>query len=470
MFTILGRSPDRATFCDRVTRRNFLTVGSVAYGGLTLPTLLRAETQGLLRAETQGIAASPHKSLIHVFLPGGPPHQDMWDLKPDAPAEVRGEFQPIDTNVTGIQIGELFPKLATMMDRLVILRSIVGARGPHYATQCMTGRTGPSSGPGSHPNIGAWVSRIKGSAHPSVPSNLSLFYRTRHGPWGNPSGAGFLGDAHAPHGLVDYVDPGKKVKHADDVRPRPKDLVLQKISLEQMQDRRRLLQSFDTWRRAIVDSHQLGARDVFTDRALSILTTSRLMDAFDISREDPKIVERYGSSIPQHLADSAPRMTTNFLIARRLIEAGARVVSLNFGRWDWHGSNFVQGRREMPMIDNAVSALLTDLRERGLEQDVTVIVWGEFGRTPKINKGAGRDHWPRVNSALLAGGGMRTGQVIGSTDAQAGEVVDRPVTFGEVHATLYHCLGIDPHTPIRDAQGRPHYPVDLSLNPIPEII
>lgn len=462
MLTILSHSTDRTAFCDRLSRRSFLTVGGIACGGLSLPTILRAEAQG--------VGTSSHKSLIHVFLPGGPPHQDMWDLKPDAPAEVRGEFNPIATNVNGIQICELFPKLASMMDRLVVLRSIVGAQGPHYAVQCMTGRHGPGRGPGSLPNIGAWVSRIEGPAHPSVPPNLSLFYRTRHRPWGHPSGGGFLGNAHAPYGLVDHLDPTKNVENETQVRPKPKDLVLTDVSLEQMQDRRQLLGALDAWRREMDAAPQFGAHDAFTDQALSILTSSRLMDAFDLSREDPKVVERYGSSIPQHLADSAPRMTTNFLIARRLIEAGARVVSLNFGRWDWHGNNFGQGRREMPMIDNAMSSLLTDLRERNMEQDVTVIVWGEFGRTPKINGGAGRDHWPRVNSALLAGGGMRTGQAIGSTDAQAGEVVDRPLTFGEVHATLYHCLGIDPHTPIRDAQGRPHYPVDLKFDPIAELV
>jgi len=462
MLTILGRPTDRGAFCDRVSRRSFLTVGGIACGGLSLPNLLRAESQG--------IGSSPHKSLIHVFLPGGPPHQDMWDLKPDAPSEVRGEFNPIATNVNGIQIGELFPKLATMMDRLAIIRSIVGARGPHYAVQCMTGRHGPANGPGSYPNIGAWVSRIKGPAHPSVPPSLSLFYRTGHAPWGHPSGGGYLGEDHAPYRLVDHLDPGTNVENEEQVQPKPKSLVLQDVSLEHMQDRRQLLQSLDGWRRQMDASRQLIARDAFTDQAMSILTTTRLMEAFDISREDPKVVERYGSSIPQHLADSAPRMTTNFLIARRLIEAGARVVSLNFGRWDWHGSNFVQARREIPMIDNAMSALLTDLRERNMEQDVTIIVWGEFGRTPKINDGAGRDHWPRVNSALLAGGGLRSGQAIGATDAQAGEVVDRPITFGEVHATLYHSMGIDPHTPIRDGEGRPHYPVDMTFNPIEELV
>jgi uncharacterized protein (DUF1501 family) len=158
------------------------------------------------------------------------------------------------------------------------------------------------------------------------------------------------------------------------------------------------------------------------------------------------------------------------LIARRLVEAGARVVSLNFSRWDWHGSNFAQGRTEFPRLDKMVTALVLDLHERGLDRDVTVLVWGEFGRTPEINKDAGRDHWPAVNSAVLACGGMRTGQVIGATDKHAAEVVDRPITFADVHATIYHNLGIDPHTPVADRQGRIHYPVDRSARPIAELI
>ena len=462
MLTIYGKRDQATPFCDGSTRRSFLTIGGMALGGLSLPQILRAEAANP--------AVSSHKALIHVFLPGGPPHQDMWDLKPEAPAEIRGEFKPISTNIAGLQIGELFPKIAAQMDRYTVIRSIVGARGPHYSKQCMIGS--PVTGPAADkiPSLGAWVSRLEGPVHSEVPPNLSMFYRTRHAPWGKAEGGGFLGDHHAPYGLVEHVDPTVSVKDEKAVQPSANNLVLRDVTLDRLQDRSKLLSSIDALRRELDRGAQLSARDTFTDQALSILTSNRLADALDISREDPKTVERYGKSIPEHLADSAPRMTTNFLIARRLVEAGARGVSMNFGRWDWHGNNFGQGRREMPMIDNGISSLVQDLYDRGMEQDVSVIVWGEFGRTPKVNKGAGRDHWPRVNSALLAGGAMRTGQAIGATDKNADTVVDRPITFEEVHATLYHALGIDPHATVRDSQGRPHYPVDLKYGPIAELV
>ena len=462
MLTILGGSVCSRPFCDRLPRRSFLTIGGAALGGLSLPSLLRAEAQSS--------QSSSHKALINVFLPGGPPHQDMWDLKPEAPDEIRGEFKPISTNVSGIQIGELLPKLAGMMDKLAIIRSVVGAKGPHYALQCMTGHSVFRKDEGQVPNIGAWISRLAGPAHTAIPPNLSLAYRCKHRDWGAFGGGGFLGSAFSAYGLVNHVNPHESVKDEAALAPVANNLVLRGISLERLQDRASLLSAFDALRRDTDRGRALAARDRFTDQALTILTSSRLVEALDVSREDPKTVERYGTGIPQHLSDAAPRMTKNFLIARRLVEAGARVVSLNFSRWDWHGSNFEQARKEVPMLDSAVSALVQDLHERGMGDDVAVIVWGEFGRTPKINKRAGRDHWPAVNSALLAGGGMRTGQVIGATDAHAAAVADRPVSFGEVHATLYHCLGLDHHTTVHDSQGRPHYPLDQNDEPIAELV
>jgi hypothetical protein len=430
--------------------------GSIA-GGLTLSSLLRAEAQ-------QGIRRG-HKSLINIFLPGGPPHQDMWDLKPEAPAEIRGEFKPINTNVPGIQICELFPKLAAMMDKLIIVRSIIDARGPHYAEQCMSPRLDPNS-----PSLGAWVSRLEGPACPEIPPNLSLFYRTSHVPWGEPGGGGFLGAPYAPYGLVSKYEPGHKSDHTKGLAPDPGHLVLRDISVDRMRGRRELLKTLDRWQAAVAASPAKKEHDQFIEQAWSILASPKLVEALDITREDPKIVARYGAGNPAYNADSAPRVTENLLVARRLVEAGARVVSLNFSRWDWHGGNFASGRTEFPLLDNSVSALVQDLHERGLDKDVSVVVWGEFGRTPQINKDAGRDHWPRVNSALLACGGMKTGQVIGATDKHAGEVVDRPVTFGDIHATLLHNLGVDPHKAIPDAQGRLQRPVSDEARPIAELV
>jgi hypothetical protein len=461
MITLLG-TPDRGRrFCDGVSRRDFLTIGGSVTGGLSLASLLRAEA----RHGATSSAAAGHKSLINVFLPGGPPHQDLWDLKPDAPAEVRGEFKPIGTNVPGIQICEHLPKLAAMMDKLAIIRSIVDSRGPHYAEQCMSPQVEPNS-----PTLGAWVSRLEGPARPDVPPNLSLFYRCSHGPWGDPGGGGFLGAAHAPYGLVTKYDPGFKAETTAGLAPDPGQLVLRDVTLDRLRSRLDLLALLERKQESVAASPLQAERDQFVDQAWSILASPRLVEALDVTREDPKIVERYGAGNPGFKDDSAPRVTENFLVARRLIEAGARVVSLNFSRWDWHNDNFKQGREEFPMLDNAVSALVTDLHERGLAKDVSVIVWGEFGRTPLINNIAGRDHWPRVNSALLACGGMRTGQVIGATDKQAGEVVDRPVTFGDIHATLLSNLGIDPHGAIPDAQGRLQRPVGPEARPLVELV
>ena len=457
MLTLLRKSASRGHFCDGLSRRDFLIVGGSMAGGLSLSSLLRAEAQ-------QGIRPT-HKSLINVFLPGGPPHQDMWDLKPEAPAEIRGEFKPIKTNVPGIQICELFPKLAAMMDKFAIVRSIVDARGPHFAEQCMSPRMDRDS-----PTLGAWVSRLQGPACPEIPPNLSLFYRTSHGPWGTPGGGGFLGAPYAPYGLVDKYEPGHPAKSTRDLAPDAGELVLRDVTLDRLKGRRGLLKVLDQWRNSVNASPIKKERDQFVDQAWSILASPKLVEALDTSRESPKLVERYGQGVAKYLDDGAPRITENLLVARRLVEAGARVVSLNISRWDWHGGNFTQGRSEFPLLDNAVSALVQDLHDRGLDKDVSVVVWGEFGRTPTINASAGRDHWPRVNSALLACGGMKTGQVIGATDKQAGEVIDRPVTFGDIHATLLHNLGIDPHGAIPDAQGRLQRPVAAEASPIAELV
>jgi uncharacterized protein (DUF1501 family) len=218
--------------------------------------------------------------------------------------------------------------------------------------------------------------------------------------------------------------------------------------------------------------------DEITERALNILTSSKLADALDLSKEDPQLVARYGTGNETDFIDGngAPRVPKSFLLARRLVEAGCRVVTVNYSKWDWHGGPFYKPifereREDFPVFDNALATLLDDLRDRGLEDDVTVIVWGEFGRTPVISKIVGRDHWPRVNSALLAGGGLQTGQIIGATDRLGGEAIERPVTFGEVFSTLYHNLGIDaPGTTLTDLNGRPQYLVDNQARPLRELV
>jgi uncharacterized protein (DUF1501 family) len=210
--------------------------------------------------------------------------------------------------------------------------------------------------------------------------------------------------------------------------------------------------------------------DSFNQQALGVLTSSRLVEALDVQKEDPKLLERYGKGDPRPRGDAAPRMPEQFVVARRLVEAGARVVTVAFGFWDYHSNNHRTCKEDLPLLDQGVSALVQDLHDRGMDQDVSVVVWGEFGRSPVINKDGGRDHWPKVSCALLAGGGMKTGQVIGSTDRLGGEANQRPVLFGEVFATLYHNLGIDVNkTTVNDLSGRPQYLTD-ACQPMRELV
>ena len=455
MLDILGNNDANRSHCDGFSRRGFLKVGGMAAGGLSLPQLLAIEA----RAST----GSSNKAIINIFLPGGPSHLDMFDLKPDAPAEIRGEFRPISTNVPGMQICELFPKLAKMADKFAIIRSLHDSEGHHDGFQCMTGRKKKDvAPPGGWPSFGSWVSKLQG-ANPGIPANLSLMYPTRFRGWGDPLGGGYMGPAHAPMSLV-AKDPAAKAR----------DMTLEGISLERLRRRDLLLKAMDSYRR---DADALGGMegvDTFHGQALNILTGAGLVDALDLSKEDPRVLERYGQNDPKYQRDGAPKMIRNFLVARRLVEAGARVVSLNYSRWDWHGGdgmNFPRSREEFPLFDQGLSALITDLHERGLNEDVSVVVWGEFGRTPKLNKRNSRDHWPNTSFALLAGGGMKTGQVIGQTDRIGGEVIERPVKFQEVFATLYHNIGIDLSTAtVSDTLGRPHFLVDAGVKPIQELI
>jgi hypothetical protein len=457
MLTIFGEPHRKGGFCDGISRRDFLTLGgTLVAGGLSLPHLLAAEAQS-------GIGQS-HKAVINVYLPGGPPHIDMFDLKPDAPVEIRGEFKPIRTNVPGIDICEHFPRLATMMDRFVIIRSMADCEGRHDAFQCMTGRKKDPAKAAYWPSLGAWVSKVQGPVNRAVPPNVSLMYPTGNRTWGEPGGGGFIGPAHAPFGLMG--GPGQGLK-ADN-------LTLKGLTLEQLQDRLALRRGFDTLNRAIDQSGAMDGMDAYAQQAVGILTSSRLVDALDLAKEDPKILARYGEDNPTFIRDGAPRMVRTFCLARRLVEAGARVVTMNFSRWDWHGpdgKNFVEGRKDMPLLDRALSALLSDLHERGLDRDVAVVVWGEFGRTPRVNNQAGRDHWPQVSFALLAGGGMRTGQVIGATNRLGEHPARRPVTFQEVFATLYTCLGIKlSEARVIDPTGRPQYLVDSDAEPLREVV
>jgi Protein of unknown function (DUF1501) len=459
MFTIAGRA--RSGYCDGVTRRDFLKIGGLGLGGMSLPQLLRAEDQS-------GITRS-HKAVIMIFLAGGPPHQDMFDLKPDAPDGIRGEYRPIPTNVPGLDICEHMPRLAKMMDKFAVIRSVVGAGGDHSAGQCLTGyKDVVSRAQGGRPSLGAIVSRLQGPVHPDVPPFVGLSPRTGEARWGNPGEPGYLGLAHAP-----FTPFRTEVKPQRNVKLPPNDVGLslddRAITPQRLAGRRSLLgQVDDLWHKLHHDDATLGM-DSFTQRAFEVLSSRRVFEALDLSKEDPELRARYGIGDMSNEADGPPCCMDHFLMARRLVEAGARVVTISFGRWDTHSDNFETCKTRIPKLDMALSTLVDDLYDRGLDKDVSVVVWGEFGRTPRINKNAGRDHWPAVNFALLAGGGMRTGQVIGATDRVGAYVKERPVTFQNVFATLYHNLGIDSHTALSDRGGRPMYLLD-EHQPIRELI
>ena len=391
-----------------------------------------------------------------IYMCGAPGHQDMYDLKMNAPAEIRGEFKPISTNVPGIEICEHMPRLARIMDKCVPLRSVHGSPdGNHDSFICYTGRTVRNQPPGGWPSMGAVTSKLLGSVDQAVPAFVGLSPDAGHPPYGSPGLPGFLGVSHAafrPNGASST------------------DIVLKDLTQARLADRRSLLGDVDRLRRDIDATRALDGMDSLTRSAFDILTSSRLAKALDVGEEPQSVRERYGKGDPNRFGDGAPRNLEHFLVARRLVEAGARVVTLNFGRWDFHSDNF-NGMRDthLPQFDQGLSALIEDLHARGLDKDVAVVAWGEFGRTPLINKDAGRDHWPQVGGGLLAGGGFRTGQVIGATDRLGGEIVDRPVHFAEVLATLYRHLGIDPaEASLRDHTGRPQYLLD-NPTPLPEL-
>lgn len=429
MLTIRGGGSGR--FCDGISRRDFMKIGGLALGGLTLPELLAAEAKAGIR--------SSHKAIIMVYLPGGPAHQDMFDLKPDAPAEVRGEFKPINTNVTGIQICEHMPKLAKMMDRFAIIRSLVGARDEHDASICQSGYNKSELNQNHNPCLGSVLSRLQGPVEKTVPPFIGLQPKMGHMEWADTGQPGFLGLEHSA------------LKPDGDLMA---DMVLNGISLDRLNDRRRLLASLDRFRHG-VDS--MRGMDALNQRAFDLLTSRRLADALDITKEDKSVRERYGTGTQGNVDDGGPCWNQQFLAARRLVEAGVRCVTLGFGRWDFHNDNFGQLKKYLPMLDSALTALVQDIYDRGMEKDVSVVVWGEFGRSPRVNKDGGRDHWPRVAAGLIAGGGLRTGQVIGSTNRFAEEADERPVHFQEVFVTLYHALGINiKETIINDTTDRPH--------------
>ena len=450
MQNVTQRTDQQVSSHHTLSRRAALKIGALGLGGLTLPGLLRAEQQAGIRESK--------KSVIMIYMCGAPSHQDMYDLKMDAPSEIRGEFRPIPTTVPGIEICEHLPRLARIMDRLIPLRSVYGSpSGDHDSFICYTGRPKRAEPAGGWPCLGSYVSKLQGTRTPDIPPFVGLSPDAGHPPYGSPGLPGYLGIAHAafrPSG------------------PARQDMVLRGLSVDRLAERKVLLSQLDQIRRDMDQSGAMAGLDALSQQAFDILTSSRLAEALDVSREPVEVRERYGKGDANNFGDGAPRNLEHFLTARRLIEAGARVVTLNFGRWDFHSDNF-NGLKNthLPLFDQGLAVLIEDLAERGLLEDVSIVAWGEFGRTPRINPDVGRDHWPEVGGGLLAGGGMRGGQVIGATDRLGASIAQRPVHFAEVLSTLYRNLGIAGNsTTLPDLSGRPQYLVDQRYQPLPEVL
>jgi uncharacterized protein (DUF1501 family) len=430
MLNIWGRNGGE--FCDGMTRRSFLTVGALCVGGLTLGDLLRLKAQGKTRA------GSSNKAIIMVYLNGGPSHIDLYDLKPNAPVEYRGEFKPIRTNVSGMEISELMPLQAKIADKLAIIRNMKFLQEGHTAPELYTGFLR-----GDRPSIGSVVSKLRHDA--GIPCPLPPYvYLGDANHVGHP---GFLGKAHEA-----YI-PGERAANLGLARG---------MTLERLSKRRYLLDSFDSLRRDLDDARGgMAAMDAFKAQALEMITTNKARDAFDISKEPESVRNWYGKG-------------TEYLQARRLVEAGVPVVTLTpqnhnvppkcNGQWDHHDHIFRCLRAVVPQFDRSIYALVTDLHQRGLDRDVAVVVWGEMGRTPRVGtqRGTtgGRDHWPQAGFALMAGGGLRMGQVVGATNARGERPAGQPYTPQNVLATLYYVLGIDPVTTLPDHSGRPIYLLD----------
>jgi hypothetical protein len=468
MLRLLGR-PRR--HCDGITRREFVRIGAAGVAGLSLANLLRLDAQA-------GQSAS-RKGVIIIHLDGGPPQHDMIDPKPHAPVEIRGEFDPISTAIPGLQVSELMPQTATHADRFVFVRSLVGSVGRHDAFQCQSGFSAKDlESLGGRPAMGSVIAKLHGRPEDPAPAFVDLMQGRAL--VRNSARPGFLGPAYQPfrpdisHLFHRELEPGMKNELTRRGDGHQLSLELDaSLSVERLDDRQSLLAGLDRLRRQIDASGMMDAMDQFHQQAAGILTSGKLAAALDLEREGPEMLARYTGpgqeeKLPSYTSEG-PRSTQKFLLARRLIEAGVRVVSVSISDFDTHSNNFPRMKSLVPIVDHGLNVLIEDLEERGLLDDVTVLAWGEFGRTPKVNARGGRDHWPRVSPAILAGGGMRTGQVIGETDRHAAVAVSRPVSFQDVFATLYKNLGIDPQeVTLTDPQGRPQHLLE-SGTPLGEV-
>jgi hypothetical protein len=433
------------------SRRDFLKIG---LGGLSLPSFLRAREDHPRHDR--------HKAVIMVCLPGGPSHLDMYDMKPDAPDKVRGEFRPIKTNVPGLDVCELIPKHAGIADKIAVVRNLVFRQADHQLHEVYTGFPGapqaPFRSPPVRPAFGSIVSRLQRDDPSLLPRYISMGLSDQ--PYTVPYSENplYLGPAHKP-----FEPNGQDLQSL---------LLKNGLTLDAVADRRKLLTSFDGLRRDLDAGREMEACDRFTAKALEMITSPHVRDALDVSREPLKVRELYGPDIKlKHVYQFGHTLyNSKLLLARRLVEAGVPVVTLTLGAWDHHGpvnsasppgTIFERFREQLPHYDRSLYALVTDLHQRGLDKDVLVVVWGEFGRTPTVNFAGGRDHWPSAGFALFIGGGLRTGQVIGRTEEHGQRPVGKSYGPQNVMSMMYHHLGIDPdRETYPDPSGRPVHLLD----------
>ncbi len=431
--------------CDGLTRRSVLKAGALLWGGFGLADLLRHRAEA---GATNG--SKPRTAVIQIFCGGGPSHLDTYDLKPHAPAEIRGEFREIPTNVPGIRISEHLPLQARVMDKLAVVRSVRHGVSGHLPGShlILTGyETSNNPVDNTSPFTGSVVARLRGANATGMPAYAAVPRKVSFG------SAAYLGAGFNP--FATEMEPNAK-----DFRV--KSLKLDKrVSSDRLSARQSLLARLDHFRRDVDLHGDLEGLDSFYQDAVEMITSDRAAKAFDIDSEDPKLRDEYGrTSIGQ-----------NCLLARRLVEAGVSYVTcLSGGGWDTHKNNFSELRKvSLPRYDRAIAALVRDLHDRGLDKNVMVMAFGEFGRTPRINRDAGRDHWPGAMSMLLAGGGLKTGQMVGTTDPRGAYPASDPHSPGDVLATMYRFMGIDTHHEFHDHNGRP-VPVLREGTPITALI
>ena len=406
--------------CDGIARRDFLRVGLLGFSGLTLPQLLANQKK------------PSDKSLIFLWLAGGPGQLDTYDLKPDAPAEIRGEFKPIATNVPGIQVCELLPYTAKVADKLCILRSVSSVDLGSHERSSRYLQSGvlpvPNMDFASYGSVYTKMKNFQGA----VPPFVGILKPVERG-----YGGGFLGPYYDPFMAGDPSDKNFKVR---DLAPP------QGITLERIGRRREILKEFnDSWR-AVDSEAKLNSFDPALEQAYNMIYSKEVHEAFDIAKEPDKIRDAYGRT----------PVGQGLLLARRLVERGVKAASIWMGGWDTHSNNFKSMKEKLlPPMDQGFGTLIADLQERGLLDSTLVVQVGEFGRTPKVNKDAGRDHWPKAFCAALAGGGIKGGQLIGATDKHAAEVTDRPISVEDFSATIFTALGVDIHGVNHTPEGRP---------------